>query len=584
MNKTTSKRLLALDILRGITIAGMIMVNNPGSWSYVYAPLGHAQWNGLTPTDLVFPFFMFIMGISTYISLRKYNFEFSHSAALKILKRTIVIFAIGLGLAWFSMFCRTWNSLSAEEISFFSRLGQSIWTFDHIRILGVMQRLALCYGATAIVALTMKHKHIPYLIATLLIGYFILLVTGNGFEYNSTNILSVVDRAVLGEAHMYKDNGIDPEGLLSTIPAIAHVLIGFCVGKLLMEVKDINEKLGRLFLIGTILTFLGFLLSYGCPINKKIWSPTFAIVTCGLGSSFLALLIWIIDVKGYKSWSRFFESFGVNPLFIYVMAGVLAVLLGNIRVSFDGTTTSLHSYIYKGILQPLLGDYPGSLAFALLFVALNWSIGYILYKMMHNALSTHLNTKNGIEVNTDMLAVARGLCGHKPGIACIMGTGSNSCFYDGEKIASNVSPLGFILGDEGSGAVLGKLLVGDMLKNQMTPELKEKFLNKTGLTPPEIIDRVYRQPFPNRFLASLSPFLAENIQEPSVHALVLGSFKAFFQRNVMQYDYKNHPVHFIGSVAYHYQDILHEAARELEIQITTIVKSPMQGLMTFHQS
>ena len=140
----------------------------------------------------------------------------------------------------------------------------------YIRILGVMQRLALCYGATAIVALTMKHKHIPYLIATLLIGYFILLVTGNGFEYNSTNILSVVDRAVLGEAHMYKDNGIDPEGLLSTIPAIAHVLIGFCVGKLLMEVKDINEKLERLFLIGTILTFLGFLLSYGCPINKKI--------------------------------------------------------------------------------------------------------------------------------------------------------------------------------------------------------------------------------------------------------------------------------------------------------------------------
>lgn len=120
--------------------------------------------------------------------------------------------------------------------------------------------------------------------------------------------------------------------------------------------------------------------------------------------------------------------------------------------------------------------------------------------MMHNALSTHLNTKNGIEVNTDMLAVARGLCGHKPGIACIMGTGSNSCFYDGEKIASNVSPLGFILGDEGSGAVLGKLLVGDMLKNQMTPELKEKFLNKTGLTPPEIIDRVSAAAVPQSFL------------------------------------------------------------------------------------
>ena len=122
MNVTSNKRLLALDVMRGITIAGMILVNNPGSWGYVYFPLKHAQWNGLTPTDLIFPFFMFIMGISTYISLRKYNFEFSHSAALKILKRTIVIFAIGLGIAWFSMFCRTWNSLYSEGISWESLL------------------------------------------------------------------------------------------------------------------------------------------------------------------------------------------------------------------------------------------------------------------------------------------------------------------------------------------------------------------------------------------------------------------------------------------------------------------------------
>lgn len=362
--KSSGKRLLALDVLRGITIAGMIMVNNPGSWSYVYAPLQHAPWIGLTPTDLVFPFFMFIMGISTYISLRKYNFEFSRSAALKILKRTVVIFAIGLGISWFSLLCRTGE----------------VFPFDHIRILGVMQRLALCYGATAIIALVMKHKYIPYLIAFLLIGYFIILITGNGFEYNSTNILSIVDRAVLGEAHMYKDNGIDPEGVLSTIPSIAHVLIGFCVGKLLMEVKDINEKIERLFLVGTILTFAGFLLSYGCPISKKIWSPTFVLVTCGLASSFLALLVWIIDVKGYTKWSRFFESFGVNPLFIYVMGAVLSILLGSITFTCSGETISLHGYIYNIILRPLLGDYPGSLAFALLFVTLNWCIGYILYK------------------------------------------------------------------------------------------------------------------------------------------------------------------------------------------------------------
>ena len=202
--------------------------------------------------------------------------------------------------------------------------------------------------------------------------------------------------------------------------------------------------------------------------------------------------------------------------------------------------------------------------------------------MMYNALSTHLNTKNGIEVNTDMLAVARGLCGHKPGIACIMGTGSNSCFYDGEKIVSNVSPLGFILGDEGSGAVLGKLLVGDMLKNQMTPELKEKFLNKTGLTPPEIIDRVYRQPFPNRFLASLSPFIAQHLEEPGIRQLVLDSFIAFFRRNVMQYDYTQYPVHFIGSVAHCYREILQEAAQETGIRIGKILQSPMEGLILYH--
>lgn len=362
--KSSGKRLLALDVLRGITIAGMIMVNNPGSWGYVYAPLQHAPWIGLTPTDLVFPFFMFIMGISTYISLRKYNFEFSRSAALKILKRTVVIFAIGLGISWFSLLCRTGE----------------VFPFDHIRILGVMQRLALCYGATAIIALVMKHKYIPYLIAFLLIGYFIILITGNGFEYNSTNILSIVDRAVLGEAHMYKDNGIDPEGVLSTIPSIAHVLIGFCVGKLLMSVSTLNSQLIKLFLVGTILTFAGFLLSYGCPISKKIWSPTFVLVTCGLASSFLALLVWIIDVKGYTKWSRFFESFGVNPLFIYVMGAVLSILLGSITFTYSGETISLHGYIYNIILRPLLGDYPGSLAFALLFVTLNWCIGYVLYK------------------------------------------------------------------------------------------------------------------------------------------------------------------------------------------------------------
>ena len=202
---------------------------------------------------------------------------------------------------------------------------------------------------------------------------------------------------------------------------------------------------------------------------------------------------------------------------------------------------------------------------------------------VRRAIAAHLRVSGEIEVSTDMLAAARGLCGHQPGIACIMGTGSNSCYYNGKEIVNNVSPLGFILGDEGSGAVLGKLLVGDILKNQMPEGMKEKFLSQFNLTAPEIIDRVYRKPFPNRFLASLSPFLAQNIEVPAIHNLVLCSFRKFLKRNVMQYDYQHAPVHFIGSVAFHYKEVLAEAAKELGIQLGTIIKSPMEGLIKYHQ-
>lgn len=203
---------------------------------------------------------------------------------------------------------------------------------------------------------------------------------------------------------------------------------------------------------------------------------------------------------------------------------------------------------------------------------------------VRRAIALHLSVSGEIEVSTDMLAAARGLCGHQPGIACIMGTGSNSCYYDGKEIVSNVSPLGFILGDEGSGAVLGKLLVGNLLKNQMPSGMKEKFLKQFDLTPAEIIDRVYRRPFPNRFLASLSPFLAQNIDVPAVRKLVLDSFKAFLKRNVMQYDYEHAPVHFIGSVAFHYKEVLAQAAEEMGVRLGTILKSPMEGLIRYHES
>ena len=201
---------------------------------------------------------------------------------------------------------------------------------------------------------------------------------------------------------------------------------------------------------------------------------------------------------------------------------------------------------------------------------------------LRRAIADSLPVVGNIKAYSDMLAAARGLCGREAGITCILGTGSNSCFYDGKEIVNHISPLGFILGDEGSGAVLGKLLVGGILKNQLSPAIKEVFLKQFDLTVPEIIDRVYRQPFPNRFLASLSPFIAQHLEEPGIRQLVLGSFIAFLRRNVMQYDYTQYPAHFIGSVAHCYKEILQEAAQETGIRIGKILQSPMEGLIQYH--
>ena len=384
---TRPKRLLALDILRGITIAGMILVNNPGSWGHIYAPLEHASWNGLTPTDLVFPFFMFIMGVSTYFSLRKYGMKFSWSAGLKILRRTVIIFLIGIGIAWLARTLSGWvnKDMNIWEAMF----GQ----FDTIRILGVMPRLALCYGIGSVIALLChgRQKVIGALITLFLVVYAILLVCGNGFEFASENIIAVVDRAVLGEPHMYSDTvndvtlKFDPEGLLSTLPSIAHMLIGFLVGGMIVRIKDNNMRITNLFILGTILTFAGFLLSYGMPINKKIWSPTFVLTTCGLASSFLGLLIWIIDIKGYKKWCRFFEAYGINPLFMYVLGSVLSIVLNYIRVPYSAAETgliSLKGWFYEALWIPVAGgdETLASFFFAITFVLVTWIFGYYLYK------------------------------------------------------------------------------------------------------------------------------------------------------------------------------------------------------------
>lgn len=356
-----NNRLLSLDVMRGITIAGMILVNNAGDGRYVYAPLEHAHWNGFTPTDMVFPFFMFMMGISAYFSLQKYNFAWSKASVEKIMKRTVLIFLIGM------------------LINLFGLVLNKGFDWEHWRILGVLQRLALAYGFGSVIALSINHKYLLHTAAALLVIYAGIVVGTHSLEMSPDSILAVIDRAVVGESHMYRDvmdNGtniaFEPEGILSLMSSIAHVLIGMFVGRMILLHKN-NPALiiNNLFILGTILLFSGLLLSYGVPVNKKIWSSTFVLVTCGFGSLLLALLMYLIDIRQKKRWTTFFEAFGINPLYLYVQSEI---------VGMSFSACGLCSATMENILTPCFGNYLASLVWALLFVLLNFLPGYILYK------------------------------------------------------------------------------------------------------------------------------------------------------------------------------------------------------------
>lgn len=373
-----NQRLLALDILRGFTICGMILVNNPGGGEEnAYAPLLHAEWFGLTPTDLVFPFFMFIMGVTTYLSLRKFDFEWSASCARKILKRSLLLWFTGLAITWSIMFTRGMISENNASLGLMERMLVSANVFDHIRILGVMPRLGICYGIAACVTLSVRHKFLPWLIAGIFIVYYAILAAFNGFAHDATNVIAVIDDLVMGHSHVYRAESPDPEGLLSTLPSIAHVLIGVCVGRIIMRVDNLNEKIERLFVVGAVLTFCGLLLSYGCPLSKKLWTPTFSLVTCGFASTLLALLVVVIDKYRHNDWALdFLKVFGVNPLALFVISDVLLIPCSILPV-INGRT--LQDACYNACCG-FLPNEAASLCWTVSYILLNWCIGYYLYK------------------------------------------------------------------------------------------------------------------------------------------------------------------------------------------------------------
>ena len=380
MAKTqNNKRLLAVDILRGITIAGMLLVNNPGTWSHIYAPLEHAEWIGLTPTDLVFPFFMFVMGVSMYFSLRKFHFKPSKDVMLKICRRTIVLFLIGWAVQWFGLALRC---IYDPEASFFADM------FGKLRILGVFQRLALVYFFGSMIAILFKQRLIPWIIGLILIVYAIILGTGHGYEFSLQNILSRVDVSVLGEEHMYHESAfgeklaLDPEGILSTLSCIAHVLIGFMVGKCLIDYRDNRDRVMYIAVWGSVMLLVGWLAQYGIPCSKKAWTSSYVLITCGMASCILAMLIYFIDIKGRNRWCRFFQSFGVNPLFCYLLGSILAIIFGTVRFGMDaeGSPVTLHSLIYDGCQAVTTSPEAASALYAVLFVLICWVPGYFLFK------------------------------------------------------------------------------------------------------------------------------------------------------------------------------------------------------------
>ena len=336
----------------------MILVNNGRGESFEM--LGHSDWNGMTPCDLVFPFFLFIMGISCYLSLVKSEFKPTTAVIRRIIKRTVLLFLIGLFIHWLD------GALDGE------------YGLSHLRIMAVLQRIALCYFAVSLFALFCNHRYTIPVVILILAFYSTLLIFGNGYAYDAdANILAKFDLSVLGYDHIYHKGPVDPEGLLGTIPSIAHVLLGFYCGKLIRQKETIEQKVIALFVVGTILVIGGYLLSYGLPLNKRIWSPSYVLVTCGLAALMLALFINVERDPSPRQHAllrlpaRFCRVFGVNALALYVGSELLAILFARFGIS-DALYQALHALIPA--------PKCASLAYALSFVALNFLPGYVLWR------------------------------------------------------------------------------------------------------------------------------------------------------------------------------------------------------------
>ncbi|MDX1543153.1 MAG: heparan-alpha-glucosaminide N-acetyltransferase domain-containing protein [Christiangramia sp.] len=365
-NKTPQQRYFSLDVLRGLTIALMVLVNTPGSWSAIYAPFKHASWHGFTLTDLVFPTFLFVIGNAMSFSLKKYEARGSTAFWKKVIKRTILIFMIGLFLSAFPFVYRENGELLVKDLT-------------NMRIMGVLQRIALCYFFASIILHYLKLKKALWLSGVILLGYWagMWYFGDHPDPYSLENNAALkFDLLIFPEENLWKGFGVpfDPEGLLSTFPAIVNIIAGYASGKFIQTNANRLKTVVGFAGIGIVFLVLGEIWDIYFPINKGIWTSSFVIYSIGWDLLILGLLILIIEIAGFKRWTYFFEAFGKNPLFIFIMSGLIVMLMNVIWI--DGSP--LKPWIYENAYLSWLTDYNASLVFALSYMLLMWLLGYWL--------------------------------------------------------------------------------------------------------------------------------------------------------------------------------------------------------------
>ncbi len=437
MSDTPQDRLISLDVFRGMTIAGMVLVNNPGTWSSIYGPLKHAEWHGITPTDYIFPFFLFIVGVAIPIALgRRIEAGVTRDIYWKILQRAATIFALGLAMSVIPFFDFTKTEIPQAAkllimvgfsaallflllrkfrvalalaggcilvIAFFFFAGYTIepYNFGGMRIPGVLQRIAVCYLIVSLLFLHTNWKQQAMIGGGLLLLYWFLMtaipVPGcdiTTIDDKACNLAAWLDRTILTEAHMWRSAKVfDPEGILSTIPALVTTLSGVLAGTWIMRgsrddkesaIRDPQsaiETAAGLFFFGVVLVTLGWAWDFFFPFNKSLWTSSYVLYTTGLALCFLGFCYWLIDIKGYTRWAKPFVIFGVNALALFVFSGLMARFLGAAKVTApDGQSISLQKWIFDTFFLSIAPPTDASLMYAVSFILFWLFLMWLLYK------------------------------------------------------------------------------------------------------------------------------------------------------------------------------------------------------------